>query len=143
MKISFNENNFFELNELKIDLTKALTLLTAREEKVLRLRFGLDDGRDRTLEEIGHEFNVTLERIRQIEAKALRKLRFYLKEWGANTQITPLLTIESKKWLSEMEAKHPTFQIKTHEGRLLYSTSYSWEEEKWDVVPFTYIKTSY
>ena len=49
--------------------------LTPREEKVLRLRFGLEDGRSRTLEEVGKEFNVTRERIRQIEAKALRKLR--------------------------------------------------------------------
>lgn len=49
--------------------------LTPREEKVLRLRFGLDDGRTRTLEEVGREFNVTRERIRQIEAKALRKMR--------------------------------------------------------------------
>ena len=49
--------------------------LTPREEKVLRLRFGLEDGRPRTLEEVGHEFEVTRERIRQIEAKALRKLR--------------------------------------------------------------------
>ena len=49
--------------------------LTDREQKVLRLRFGLDDGRARTLEEVGKEFNVTRERIRQIEAKALRKLR--------------------------------------------------------------------
>ena len=49
--------------------------LTPREEKVLRLRFGLEDGRTRTLEEVGKEFNVTRERIRQIEAKALRKLR--------------------------------------------------------------------
>ena len=49
--------------------------LTPREEKVLRLRFGLEDGRPRTLEEVGKEFNVTRERIRQIEAKALRKLR--------------------------------------------------------------------
>ena len=49
--------------------------LTDREEKVLRLRFGLDDGRTRTLEEVGREFNVTRERIRQIEAKALRKLK--------------------------------------------------------------------
>ena len=52
-----------------------LSTLTPREEKVLRLRFGLDDGRARTLEEVGKEFNVTRERIRQIEAKALRKLR--------------------------------------------------------------------
>ncbi len=49
--------------------------LTPRERKVLQLRFGLEDGRSRTLEEVGREFNVTRERIRQIEAKALRKLR--------------------------------------------------------------------
>ena len=49
--------------------------MTEREEKVLRLRFGLEDGRTRTLEEVGKEFNVTRERIRQIEAKALRKLK--------------------------------------------------------------------
>ena len=54
---------------------KCTRSLTPREEKVLRLRFGLDDGRARTLEEVGKEFNVTRERIRQIEAKALRKLR--------------------------------------------------------------------
>ena len=52
-----------------------MSTLTDREQKVLRLRFGLDDGRARTLEEVGKEFNVTRERIRQIEAKALRKLR--------------------------------------------------------------------
>ena len=52
-----------------------LDTLTPREEKVLRLRFGLDDGRARTLEEVGREFKVTRDRIRQIEAKALRKLR--------------------------------------------------------------------
>ncbi len=56
-------------------LMEVLTTLTDREQKVLRLRFGLDDGRPRTLEEVGKEFNVTRERIRQIEAKALRKLR--------------------------------------------------------------------
>ena len=56
-------------------LMEVLDTLTDREQKVLRLRFGLDDGRPRTLEEVGKEFNVTRERIRQIEAKALRKLR--------------------------------------------------------------------
>lgn len=60
---------------LKEQLLEVLETLTPREEKVLRLRFGLDDGRQRTLEEVGKEFNVTRERIRQIEAKALRKLR--------------------------------------------------------------------
>lgn len=60
---------------LKEHLIEVLDTLTEREEKVLRLRFGLDDGRARTLEEVGKEFNVTRERIRQIEAKALRKLR--------------------------------------------------------------------
>ena len=60
------------LNE---QLEGVLETLTPREEKVLRLRFGLDDGRSRTLEDVGQEFGVTRERIRQIEAKALRKLR--------------------------------------------------------------------
>jgi len=60
---------------LKEQLADVLSTLTPREEKVLRLRFGLEDGRQRTLEEVGKEFNVTRERIRQIEAKALRKLR--------------------------------------------------------------------
>ena len=60
---------------LKEQLVEVLGTLTEREQKVLRLRFGLDDGRARTLEDVGKEFNVTRERIRQIEAKALRKLR--------------------------------------------------------------------
>ena len=60
---------------LKEQLSGVLNTLTPREEKVLRLRFGIEDGRTRTLEEVGREFNVTRERIRQIEAKALRKLR--------------------------------------------------------------------
>ena len=60
---------------LREQLSKVLYTLTPREEKVLRLRFGLEDGRARTLEEVGKVFNVTRERIRQIEAKALRKLR--------------------------------------------------------------------
>ena len=60
---------------LKAELAQALESLTERERQVIRLRFGLEDGRQRTLEEVGKEFNVTRERIRQIEAKALRKLR--------------------------------------------------------------------
>ena len=68
--------NDYAANELlKDELNDVLLELTDREEKVLRLRFGLDDGRTRTLEEVGKEFDVTRERIRQIEAKALRKLR--------------------------------------------------------------------
>ena len=59
---------------LKEQLEEVLGTLTEREQKVLTLRFGLEDGRARTLEEVGKEFNVTRERIRQIEAKALRKL---------------------------------------------------------------------
>ena len=60
-----------------------LSTLTPREEKVLKLRFGIEDGRTRTLEEVGKEFNVTRERIRQIEAKALRKLRHPLPQQEA------------------------------------------------------------
>ena len=60
---------------LKEQLNEVLSTLTEREAKVLKLRFGLEDGRSRTLEEVGKEFDVTRERIRQIEAKALRKLR--------------------------------------------------------------------
>jgi RNA polymerase primary sigma factor len=60
---------------LREQLKEVLKTLTPREEKVLKLRFGIEDGRTRTLEEVGKEFNVTRERIRQIEAKALRKLR--------------------------------------------------------------------
>ena len=56
-------------------MNEVLKTLTPREESVLKLRFGLEDGRSRTLEEVGKEFNITRERIRQIEAKALRKLR--------------------------------------------------------------------
>ena len=60
---------------LKDQISEVLSTLTPREQRVLQLRFGLEDGRSRTLEEVGLEFSVTRERIRQIEAKALRKLR--------------------------------------------------------------------
>jgi len=60
---------------LKEQIDEVLSTLTPREQRVLRLRFGLEDGRSRTLEEVGREFKVTRERIRQIEAKVLRKLR--------------------------------------------------------------------
>jgi len=60
---------------LKEQIEDVLSTLTPREQRVLQLRFGLEDGRSRTLEEVGKEFNVTRERIRQIEAKVLRKLR--------------------------------------------------------------------
>ena len=62
-------------SRLREQVDEVLGKLPEREERVLRLRFGLDDGRERTLEEVGREFNVTRERIRQIEMKALRKLR--------------------------------------------------------------------
>ena len=67
-------------------LMDVLSTLTEREQKVLRLRFGLDDGRPRTLEEVGRQFNVTRERIRQIEAKALRKL-MSKKIWEAGKDL--------------------------------------------------------
>ena len=60
---------------MKEQIEDVLSTLTLREQRVLQLRFGLEDGRSRTLEEVGKEFNVTRERIRQIEAKVLRKLR--------------------------------------------------------------------
>jgi RNA polymerase primary sigma factor len=60
---------------LKDQISEILSTLTPREQRVIELRFGLEDGRSRTLEEVGVEFNVTRERIRQIEAKALRKMR--------------------------------------------------------------------
>ena len=60
---------------LREELERVLNTLTDREQTILRLRYGMDDGRERTLEEVGKYFNVTRERIRQIEAKALRKLR--------------------------------------------------------------------
>ena len=74
-KNSMSPDQYANNQLLKDEISKALSELTEREEKVLRLRFGLYDGRTRTLEEVGKEFNVTRERIRQIEAKALSKLK--------------------------------------------------------------------
>ncbi|MGM9946689.1 RNA polymerase sigma factor RpoD [Floccifex sp.] len=74
-KITLSPGEYTNNQLLKDEINAALCGLTEREEKVLRLRFGLEDGRTRTLEEVGKEFNVTRERIRQIEAKALRKLK--------------------------------------------------------------------
>ena len=72
---TMSPEEYTEIGMLKEELSGVLLTVTEREEKVLRLRFGLDDGQCRTLEEVGQIFNVTRERIRQIEAKALRKLR--------------------------------------------------------------------
>ena len=74
-KNSLSPDQYASNQLLKDEINNVLSGLTEREEKVLRLRFGLYDGRTRTLEEVGKEFNVTRERIRQIEAKALRKLK--------------------------------------------------------------------
>ena len=72
---SLSPSEVAENKMLKELLLKVLSTLTPREQKVIRLRYGIDDGRQRTLEEVGKEFNVTRERIRQIETKALSKLR--------------------------------------------------------------------
>ena len=72
---SLSPSEVAENKMLKEILIKVLQTLTPREQKVIRLRYGIDDGRQRTLEEVGKEFNVTRERIRQIETKALQKLR--------------------------------------------------------------------
>ena len=67
--------NFSQRNILRDELLRSMQILTEREQMILKLRFGFDDGRPRTLEEVGKVYNVTRERIRQIEEKALRKLK--------------------------------------------------------------------
>ncbi|MDF2718473.1 MAG: polymerase sigma factor RpoD, partial [Paenibacillus sp.] len=89
----------FEL--LKEQLEDVLDTLTEREENVLRLRFGLDDGRTRTLEEVGQVFGVTRERIRQIEAKALRKLRHPSRSKRQAEASEPQQTVERFSGISE------------------------------------------
>ena len=83
MSIGNDLETYVDQHLLKESIKRVFHTLRAREARVLSLRFGLEDGRQRTLEEIGHEFGVTRERIRQIEAKALRKLRHpnRSKEW--------------------------------------------------------------
>jgi RNA polymerase primary sigma factor len=96
---------------LKEQLVEVLSTLTDREQKVLRLRFGLDDGRARTLEEVGKEFNVTRERIRQIEAKALRKLRHPSRSRKLKDYLMPLwqeVELQYGKYL--LEEKHPVLE---------------------------------
>ena len=73
----YNTEDIVEKKLLREDIEEALSTLLPREERIIRLRYGIDDGKFRSLEQVGKEFNVTRERIRQIEAKALRKMRHY------------------------------------------------------------------
>jgi RNA polymerase primary sigma factor len=92
-KTTISPERVAERNLLKKQINEILKTLSPREERVIRLRFGIDDGHHRTLEEVGHIFNVTRERIRQIEDKALRKLRHpsrshILKKFYENFNVT-------------------------------------------------------
>ena len=77
----FNLDNIIVKKEIKDKISKALTYLTPREERVIRMRFGIGLNTDYTLDEVGQQFSVTDNRIMQIEAKALRKLRYYCKDF--------------------------------------------------------------
>ena len=77
----FNLDTVIAKNQIKEKITQALTYLTPKEERVIRMRFGIGLNTDYTLEEVGQPFSVTRERIRQIEAKALRKLNYYCKDF--------------------------------------------------------------
>jgi len=75
---------------LREQIDEVLSTLTPREQQLLQLRFGLEDGRSRTLEEVGKQFNVTRERIRQVEAKALRKLRYPSRSRKLKNHLVPM-----------------------------------------------------
>jgi len=77
----FNLDNIIAKNQIKDKITKALTHLTPKEERVIRMRFGIGLNTDHTLDEVGQQFSVTDNRIMQIEGKALRKLRHYCKDF--------------------------------------------------------------
>ena len=77
----FNLDNIIVKNQIKDKITKALTYLTPKEERVIRMRFGIGLNTDHTLDEVGQQFSVTDNRIMQIEGKALRKLRYYCKDF--------------------------------------------------------------
>src|SRR6056300_1104061 len=77
----FNLDNIIVKKEIKEKISKALTYLTPREERVIRMRFGIGLNTDHTLDEVGQQFSVTDNRIMQIEGKALRKLRYYCKDF--------------------------------------------------------------
>ena len=81
MTSEFNLDTLIAKNQIKEKISKALTYLTPREERVIRMRFGVGMNTDHTLEEVGLQFSVTRERIVQIEAKALRKLKHYCKDF--------------------------------------------------------------
>jgi len=77
----FNLDTIITKNQIKDKITKALTYLTPKEERVIRMRFGIGLNTDHTLDEVGQQFSVTDNRIMQIEGKALRKLRYYCKDF--------------------------------------------------------------
>ena len=130
MNLIYNVNNeFFEEIFLKKTIKELLKTLTPQESEVITLRFGLDDGRTRTLKEVGKELNVSQERIRQVEAKALRKLRhpsrskkieaFIHEERFVEKNIYSL-TEEGKEWVIKMEKYDPKFRYYEKDGSLFY-----------------------
>ena len=107
-----SENIAFD-NDLKEQLDRILSTLTDREEKVIRLRFGMVDGRERTLKETGKKFDVTKERIRQIETKALRKLRHPTRSHKVENYF---FEIEKRSSTENIEEKEKIYAIYTHNG---------------------------